>query len=168
MRVHGSFGVTSLEQMHSMQRLVALSVTILLLGCPKEEAKKPLSAHAVCEKIAALQDGAPSPKQKDQCEAELASLGPNLHACFDACVGSAKSAYDFDDCKDDCTGSIYPADMVCSKKTTDGQAVDRCSKAHAALQSSAPEVYKCWTRCGRRATPAEVDACDVRCKVPAY
>ena len=147
-------------------RLFSTLLALSLIGtaCRKGE----LTDQEACDKIAALMGTESNAAEKDRCLASYGAGGPNLRKCHDACIRASTNLADFTDCSDDCTGGpSIPSFIVCEKKTTEGQAFDSCVKSHDALKTSAPATSKCWLRCGRRAkTAAEVDACDVSCKVP--
>ena len=141
----------------------SLAVSLLLLaGCKRSAA----ADDDLCAKLASFADGGVSAAGKDRCQAELAALGPNMRTCVSACVSSAKTYDDYEDCKDDCTGTPLPAFLVCQKITSDGQLFDACEKSHSALMQRDPAKYKCWTRCGRRASGPAAAACDGTCGIP--
>jgi len=127
----------------------------------------PFTDAEACDRIAALSGSTWTAADKDKCYATYSEVGPNVRSCTDACIRKSATAADFEDCRDDCTGAVYPSFMVCQKITVDSRRFDACRDKHEPLISEARDRYKCWSRCGRRATTAvEADACDRTCGVP--
>lgn len=157
-----------MDSLPGMRLLVAaavcFAVSVVSAACKRAE----LTDREACDRIAVLRGTEKNAAEKDRCLAGYAAIGPNLKKCMNACVRSSKNGPDLTDCFDECHGGPQvPPFIVCQKKTLEGQAFDACVARHEALATTAPEVSKCWLRCGRRANaPAEVDACDVGCKVP--
>ncbi len=145
---------------HPMFRIVVAGT--LLVACKRE-----LSDREACDKIAELPASTWTAADKDRCYQTYSAVGPNVRKCTDGCIRRSASASDFEDCRDDCTGAIYPTFMVCQKLSGNARRYDVCTERHEALVGEAKDVYKCWSRCGRRATNAiETEACDRTCGVP--
>lgn len=145
--------------------LFAIAVASFVVACKRST--DPLTDREACDKIAELPGSTWSPADKDRCYVTYSEVGPNVRACTDGCVRQSAAASVFEDCRDDCTGSVYPSFMVCQKITTDGRRMDACREKHEPLISEAKDLYKCWSRCGRRAaSAAEAEACDRSCGVP--
>ena len=127
---------------------------------------RPLSDGEACDRIAELPGSTWSPADRDKCYLTYGETGPNVRACTDGCVRKSATAADFEDCRDDCTGALYPSFMVCQKIAIDGKRVDACRQKHDPLMIEARDIYKCWSRCGRRAgTALEAEVCDRTCNV---
>lgn len=147
---------------HSM--LLAVSAASFVVACKRNT--DPLTDSQACDRIAALSGSKWTPADTDNCYNTYSSVGPNVRTCTDGCVRRSKTAADFEDCRDDCTGAVYPSFMVCQKITADGRRLDACREKHEPLISEAVDRYKCWSRCGRRAGNAvEAEACDQTCGV---
>lgn len=145
--------------------LLGLVATTFVVACRRKTA--PLSDGEACDRIAGLNGSTWTPADKDRCYLTYSEVGPNVRACTDTCIRHSANAADFDDCRDDCTGTVYPSYMVCQKIAVDGRRVDACRQKHDPLVSEAKDVYKCWSRCGRRAATAiEAEGCDKVCSVP--
>ena len=145
--------------------LLAGFAATLVVACRRKPA--PLSDAEACDRIAELPGSTWTPADRDKCYLTYSETGPNVRACTDGCVRTSPTAADFDDCRDDCTGAVYPSFMVCQKIALDGRRVDACREKHDPLIMEAREIYKCWSRCGRRAPSAlEAEACDRTCNVP--
>jgi hypothetical protein len=154
---------SNMSPAHSM--LLAVIAAPLVVSCKR--IPDPLTDAEACDKIAALPGSPWSAADKDNCYLTYGVVGPNVRTCVDGCVRRSPNAADFEDCRDDCTGAVYPSFMVCQKLTADGHRFDACREKHEPLISEAKDRYKCWSRCGRRAaTAVETEACDRRCGVP--
>jgi len=127
----------------------------------------PFTDAEACDRIAALSGSTWTPADQDRCYVTYSEVGPNVRACSDGCIRQSATAADFEDCRDDCTGAVYPSFMVCQKITTESRRFDACRDKHELLIGEAKDRYKCWSRCGRRAVSgAEAEACDRTCGVP--
>jgi hypothetical protein len=145
--------------------LLAVVATSLVVACKRNT--DPLTDGEACDRIAALPGSTWSPADTDNCYLTYGTVGPSVRACSDGCVRKSATAADFEDCRDDCTGAVYPSFMVCQKMTVNGGRFDACREKHEPLISEARDRYKCWSRCGRRAANAvEAEACDRTCGVP--
>ncbi len=145
--------------------LLACVAASFVVACRRNT--EPLSDGEACDRIAELPGSTWSPADRDRCYLTYGETGPNVRACTDGCVRHSATAADFDDCRDDCTGAVYPSFMICQKISVDGRRVDTCRQKHDPLVVEAKDTYKCWSRCGRRAaTGVEAEACDKTCGVP--
>jgi hypothetical protein len=144
--------------------LLVVIAASLVVACKRDTG--PLTDGEACDRIAALPGSTWTPADKDNCYLTYGVTGPSVRACSDNCVRRSKTAADFEDCRDDCTGAVYPSFMVCQKITSNGRHLDACREKHEPLISEAKDRYKCWSRCGRRAVNAiEAEACDQTCGV---
>jgi len=144
--------------------VLAVVAATFVVACRRSP--DPLTDDEACDRIAELPGSTWSPADKDRCYVTYSEVGPNVRTCTDGCVRHSATAADFEDCRDDCTGAVYPSFMVCQKITVDGRRVDACRQKHDPLITEAKDRYKCWSRCGRRAaTAAEAEGCDERCGV---
>jgi hypothetical protein len=152
----------------SSARSILLAVLAALLVVACKRATDPLTDGEACDRIAALSGSTWSAADKDNCYLTYGVPGPAVRNCTDSCVRKSATAADFEDCRDDCTGAVYPSFMVCQKMTANnGRRFDACRDKHEPLLSEAKDRYKCWSRCGRRAANAvEAEACDRTCGVP--
>lgn len=152
-RAHGRVGIVA---------LVSVLGALVLVACRRES----LSDSEACDRIAALPGSTWTAADKDKCFLTYSAVGPNVRTCSDGCVRRAQNAADFEDCHDDCTGAVYPSFMVCQKVSPNNRHFDACTQKHEPLISEAKDVYKCWSRCGRRArTAVEAEGCDRTCGV---
>jgi hypothetical protein len=144
--------------------LLAAIAASFIVACKRSAA--PLSDGEACDRIAALPGSKWTPADRDNCYLTYSNPGPNVRSCTDGCIRKGGSASDFEDCRDDCTGAVYPSFMVCQKITVNDRRMDACREKHEPLISEAKDRYKCWSRCGRRAENAiEAEACDQTCGV---
>jgi hypothetical protein len=144
--------------------LAAVSAS-LVVACKR--ATEPMPDIEACDKIAALPGSTWSAADMDKCYLTYGVPGPAVRTCTDGCVRKSPTAADFEDCRDDCTGTVYPSFMVCQKLSVNDRRLDECRDKHDPLITEAKERYKCWSRCGRRAANGvEAEACDRSCGVP--
>lgn len=148
---------------HSMLFVVLAASSVV--ACKRSPA--PFTDGEACNRIGALPGTKWTPADVDSCYLTYSSIGPNVRSCTDGCIRRSATAADFDDCRDDCTGAVYPSYMVCQKISMNDHHVDECRERHDALLAEAKDRYKCWSRCGRRAATAlDAEACDRTCGVP--
>jgi hypothetical protein len=153
--------------MHAMMRpvVVASLAAFTLLASCKSKSEEP-TPEATCAKIAAL-EGAMNEAERARCAAGLAARPPEKRACISACASSAKTALDLLDCKEDCTGDAIPIVVTCEKLGTLESDATECTNRYFALQKAQPSIYKCLSRCVRRAEGrTAADACRPACNVP--
>ena len=128
--------------------LVAVAASFIV-ACKRNP--DPFTDGEACNKIGALPGTKWTPADVDDCYLTYSNLGLNVRLCTDECIRRSPNAADFEDCRDDCTGNVYPSFMVCQKIASNDRLVDECRDKHEPLISEAKDRYKCWSRCGRRA-----------------
>ena len=145
--------------------LLVAAAASFIVACKRNP--DPFTDGEACNKIGALPGTKWTPADVDDCYLTYSNLGLNVRLCTDECIRRSPNAADFEDCRDDCTGNVYPSFMVCQKIGSNDRLVDECRDKHEPLISEAKDRYKCWSRCGRRAANGiEAEACDRACGVP--
>jgi hypothetical protein len=144
----------------------ALAFSFLVVGACD---RPPDTITKVCDKVVTL-SGNTSPRQKDECHAQLAALGPNVRACFDPCIiERARDKVDYEVCKDECTSREGFAGTMCLVGyMPDEPGRTSCVAALGPLEKTDRAKLSCIGRCRKEsAQPPEMDACAQRCGGPA-
>lgn len=136
------------------------------LSCKKKEAAA-LSPQDTCAKVESLQ-GKMTDEERTRCVRHIEARPPAVRTCIGTCAANAKGAFDYLDCKDDCTGDTILVASTCDRLgRAEGDATE-CVGRYFRLEKSSPDIYKCLSRCVRRAgdDKAAAAACRTTCKVP--
>ena len=122
----------------------------------------------ICAKIEAL-GGPASPRERDLCLAQFASLGPNVRACFDPCIMQAANKADYEVCKDECTSEGGLARTICERgfnRLTEQPRIADCAARFTRLLSADRPKALCVAKCMRPATDNKLDTCSTQCGAP--